>query len=92
MTDHNHATTIVSLYLGDHNAARAQGFAEGIEATVRWLKAEYTRLVITADADRREGRYRDGTEMLNRAIALALSVPAIRALTPPAQFGIQSDE
>jgi hypothetical protein len=64
------------------DADRAQGFTEGIEAATKWLKAEYTRLLIMADADRREGRYSDATEMLNRAIAHAMSVPAIRALAP----------
>jgi hypothetical protein len=72
--------------------ARAQGFAEGIEAALNWHRAKYTTLVIMADADRREGRYSDATELLNRAIEHARSVPAIRALAPPAQFGFQSDE
>jgi hypothetical protein len=66
---------------------RAQGFAEGIEAALKWHRAEYTTLVIMADADRREGRYSDATECLNRAIAHAMSVPAIRALVPALSTG-----
>lgn len=64
------------------SVARAQGFAEGIEAALKWHRAEYTTLVIMADAERREGRYSDATEMLTRAIEHARSVPAIRALVP----------
>jgi hypothetical protein len=66
-------------------AARAQGFAEGIEAVAKWHEAEYWKLVIVAETALQQECSVECAEMLNRAIEHARSLPVIRALAlePP---------
>ncbi len=66
-------------------ASRAQGFAEGIEAALKWHQAEYRRLIARAETALRHERFVDCADMLNQAIEHARSLPAIRALAqaPP---------